>query len=94
MPFFPFLGLTDAVLLGLGATFLVFGLHVFRRVFPDPRARAMYLSIGYLMVSWWPHLNMHASNGPDLQGLLCIDHLFTYHSRPPGLYWLTASSRW
>jgi hypothetical protein len=26
MPFFPFLGLTDAVLFGLGATFLVFGL--------------------------------------------------------------------
>jgi len=49
MPFFPFLGLTDAVLLGLGATFLVFGLHVFRSVFPGPRA--MYLSIGYLMVS-------------------------------------------
>jgi hypothetical protein len=47
MPFFPFLGLTDAELLGLGATFLVFGLHVFRRVFPDPRPRAMYLSIGY-----------------------------------------------
>jgi hypothetical protein len=36
----------------------------------------MYLSIGYLMVSWWPHLNMHASNGIDFQGLLYIDLLF------------------
>ena len=36
----------------------------------------MYLSIGYLMVSWWPHLNMHASNGVDLQGLLYIDFIF------------------
>jgi hypothetical protein len=40
------------------------------------RARAMYLSIGYLMVSWWPHLGMHVSNGLDLQGLLLIDYVF------------------
>jgi hypothetical protein len=38
----------------------------------------MYLSIGYLMVSWWPHLNMHASNGIDLGGLLRIDLLFHF----------------
>jgi hypothetical protein len=36
----------------------------------------MYLSIGYLTVSWWPHLGMHATNGLDLQGLLVIDFLF------------------
>ena len=36
----------------------------------------MYLAIGYLMVSWWPHLNMHAANGVDFRGLLIIDYLF------------------
>lgn len=36
----------------------------------------MYLSIGYLMVSWWPHLGLHASNGIDFQGLLYIDYFF------------------
>ena len=36
----------------------------------------MYLSIGYLMVSWWPHLNLHAFNGMDLGGLLLIDYFF------------------
>jgi hypothetical protein len=58
MPFFLFLGVGDAVLLGLGAAFLIFGLPVLRKVSPDSRLRAwaMYLSIGYLMVSWWPHL--------------------------------------
>ena len=78
MPFFLFLGVGDAVLLGLGVVFLIFGLPVLRKVSPDSRARAwaMYLSIGYLMVSWWPHLNMHASNGLDLQGLLFIDYFF------------------
>ena len=68
-----------AVLLGLGISFLIFGLPVVRRISPDSKTRvgAMYLSIGYLMVSWWPHINMHAHNAPnDLQGLLYIRHLF------------------
>ena len=78
IPLFIFLGVTDALLLGLGVSFLVFGYPALKRVSPDSRARAwaMYLSTGYLMVSWWPHLNMHASNGFDLHGLLVIDFLF------------------
>jgi len=37
----------------------------------------MYLSIGWLMVSWWPHLNLHRHNeGGNLQGLLYIDYGF------------------
>lgn len=78
VPFFLFLGVGNAILLGLGVAFLIFGLPVLRKVSPDSKARAwaMYLSIGYLMVSWWPHLGLHASNGLDLQGLLYIDYLF------------------
>lgn len=78
LPFFLFLAVGDALLLGLGVSFLSFGFPVMRKVSPDSRARAwaMYLSIGYLMVSWWPHLNMHASNGIDFRGLLYIDFFF------------------
>jgi hypothetical protein len=78
LPFFLFLAVGDALLLGLGVSFLLFGFPVIRKVSPDSRVRAwaMYLSIGYLMVSWWPHLNMHASNGIDFQGLLYIDFFF------------------
>jgi hypothetical protein len=49
-----------------------------RRVSPDSRLRAwaMYLCVGFLLVSWWPHLNMHASNGDSLSGLLVIDYTF------------------
>ena len=37
----------------------------------------MYLSIGWALVSWWPHGNMHRSNsGEDLWGLPLIDYLF------------------
>ena len=79
IPFFLFLSLTDALLLGLGVSFLIFGLPVLRRVSPDSKARAwaMYLSIGYLMVSWWPHLNLHISTPiEDWWMLLYIDFLF------------------
>jgi len=77
---FILLGVGDAILLGLGVSFLVFGFPMLRQVSPDSKARAwaMYLSIGYLMVSWWPHLNMHASNGIDVGGLLRIDLLFHF----------------
>jgi hypothetical protein len=78
IPHFLFLAVGDALLLGLGVSFLLFGFPVMRNVSPDSKLRAwaMYLSIGYLMVSWWPHLNLHASNGMDLGGLLLIDYFF------------------
>ena len=79
IPFLLFLNLAQATVLGLGVSFLAFGLSVMRRISPDSQVRAwaMYLSIAYLMVSWWPHINMHVHNGPDnLQGLIYIDYLF------------------
>ena len=79
LPFLLFLNFVQAAVLGLGVSFLVFGLPVMRRISPDSKARAwaMYLSIAYLMVSWWPHINMHVHNGPqNLQGLIIIDYLF------------------
>ena len=78
MPYFILLAVWDAVFLGLGVAFLLFGWPTIRRVSPDSKLRAwaMYLSIGFLTVSWWPHLNLHASNGIDFQGLLYIDYGF------------------
>jgi len=78
LPFFLFLAVGDAVLLGLGLSFLLFGYPVIRGVSPDSKIRAwtMYLSIGYLIISWWPHLNLHTHNGMNLQGLLYIDYFF------------------
>jgi len=79
LPYFLAMDVMQAVFLGLGISFLIFGLPVMRSISPDSKTRAwaMYLSIGYLMVSWWPHTNMHGHNAPDdLQGLLYIDYLF------------------
>ena len=70
--------LMESILLGLGISFLAFGLPVVRRISADSkfRAWAMYLSIGWLMVSWWPHDNLHMHTGIDLQKLLYIEYGF------------------
>ena len=79
IPYFLALDVMQAVFLGLGISFLIYGFPIMRRISPDSKTRAwaMYLSIGYLMVSWWPHIGLHVSNAPDdLQGLIYIDYLF------------------
>lgn len=40
MPFFLFLAVGDALLLGLGVSFVLFGFSVMRRVSPDSKLRA------------------------------------------------------
>jgi hypothetical protein len=78
LPFFLFLAVFEAITLGLGVSFLLFGMPVVRRISAGSKLRAwaMYLSIGWLMVSWWPHNNLHMNNGMDLQGLLYIEYGF------------------
>jgi hypothetical protein len=79
LPYLIALDVMQSVFLGLGISFLLFGLPIMRRISPDSKTRAwaMYPSIGWLMVSWWPHISMHVHNAPDnLQGLIYIDYLF------------------
>ncbi len=68
----------EALAFGLGISFLTLGLPVVRKVSEGSRARAWaaYLSIGWLVVSWWPHDNLHIHNGMDMQGLLYIEYGF------------------
>jgi hypothetical protein len=78
LPFFIFLAAMESILLGLGVSFLIFGLPLVRRfaVGSELRAWAMYLAIGWLLVSWWPHDNLHIHVGNDMQGLLYIEYGF------------------
>jgi hypothetical protein len=78
LPFFLFAAAFEAITLGLGVSFLLFGMPVVRRISAGSRLRAwaMYLSIGWLMVSWWPHTNLHINNGENMQGLLYIEYGF------------------
>ncbi len=78
VPFFVFLQLVTCLTFGLGVSFLLFGLPVVREVSAgrNLRAWAMYISIGWLLISWWPHGHLHQHNGHDLQGLLYIEYGF------------------
>jgi hypothetical protein len=78
LPFFMAVSAAEALAFGLGISFLAFGLPLVRKVANGSRLRAwaMYLSISWLLVSWWPHDNMHIHNGNDLQGLLYIEYGF------------------
>lgn len=78
LPFFIFESFSEALSLGLGVAFLIFGLPLVRQVETSSKLRAwlMYLSIGWLMVSWWPHGNLHVSNGDNMQRLLYIEYGF------------------
>jgi hypothetical protein len=78
MPYFMFEAFVEALALGLGVSFLIFGLPIVRRVESSLRLRAwlIYLSIGWALVSWWPHGSLHMSNGDDMQRLLYIEYGF------------------
>jgi hypothetical protein len=78
MPFFMVVGFFEALALGLGVSFLIFGLPLVRKVSADSRLRAwlMYLGLGWALVSWWPHGNLHMSNGDNMQRLLYIEYGF------------------
>ena len=77
-PFFLLLAVFEALTFGLGISFLLFGFVPLRRALGGSswRTWAAYLAIGWFLVSWWPHDNMHIHNGSDLQGLLYIEYGF------------------
>ncbi|MEA2575904.1 MAG: hypothetical protein QOH93_3202 [Chloroflexia bacterium] len=77
LPFFIVLGIFEAVVLGLGVSFLAFGWPLVSRFATSTRmAWASFLSIGWLLVSWWPHDGLHRSNGMDMGRLLLIEYGF------------------
>ena len=75
---FLLLGVAESLALGLGVSFVLFG---WRRVLSDvgspgpPRKRALAvcLSVTWLLVSWWPHDNLHRYIGKGVQDLLYLE---------------------
>ena len=76
--FFMLLGACEALALGLGAAFLIFGWPLVRQVAAAGRGRALasYLSIGWLLANWWLHDGFHMVNGLHPGGLLGIEYAF------------------
>lgn len=78
LPFFMFLGVMESLVFGLGVSFIIFGYPLVKRIAPENRAFGwlVFIAISWLLVSWWPHDNLHTHNGMNLQGLLYIEYLF------------------
>lgn len=68
----------EALVSAFGVGFLIFGWPLVRRIARSSRvlALSMYLATSWMLVTWWPHDNMHIHNGLDLDGLIVIDYLF------------------
>jgi hypothetical protein len=77
-PLFIVLGAVYALALGLGVAFLAFGLPMVRRLVRSGPGRviAVYLTIAWLLVSWYPHGGLHASVGMNTGSLLWVEYSF------------------
>jgi hypothetical protein len=75
-----FIGLAvlGALTFGAGVSFLAFGWPVVHRAAAQTSVPAwlVYLAIGWSLVSWWPHNNLHLANGDNLSGLIAIEYAF------------------
>ncbi|MCK6629829.1 MAG: hypothetical protein L6R45_32225 [Anaerolineae bacterium] len=78
VPLFMVLGVVEALLFGLGASFLIFGYPLVKAIAPaSPRLTMVaYLSIFWLLISWWPHDSLHIHSGLELNMLLVIEYGF------------------
>jgi hypothetical protein len=77
MPMFIGLGAADSLAFGVGVAFLLFGFPMLARLGGTGLLTwASYLGIGWSLVSWWPHVNMHRVNGASFEGLVMIDLIF------------------
>ena len=77
VPLFMLLGVAEAVALGLGVSFLLFGYSSLKSgAVPAPLARAAHLAISWLLINWWAHDSLHIHVGMNLNGLLGIEYGF------------------
>lgn len=78
LPFFIGASVIEAVAFGLGVAFLIFGFGPLSRAMGGSKAMAWaaYLSIGWLLVSWWPHDNLHLAVGENMQAILYLVYGF------------------
>jgi hypothetical protein len=76
--FFILLAILSALTFGAGVAFLAFGWPVVRYATDIARVPAwpLFVALGWLLVSWWPHNNLHLSVGGDLSGVLAIEYAF------------------
>ena len=82
LPLFALLYIIEGFLFGIGMTFIIFGWPLVKNftehssVKSNKLSKLVFFSISWLLVSWWPHDNMHIHNGYSINGVLFIDYFF------------------
>jgi hypothetical protein len=78
MPYLIVLSAIEALTFGFGVAFTIFGWPLVRQVArgAEKTAGIMYGSLAWLLVSWWPHDNLHIHNALNINGLIAIDYSF------------------
>lgn len=78
MPYLLALSAVEALFFGFGISFILYGFPLIRRIdqLEKKAAIAMYVSLAWILISWWPHDNMHIHNALDINGLIVIDYSF------------------
>jgi hypothetical protein len=99
LPQFVVLQVVTCLTFGLGVSFLLFGLPVVREVTAGWKRRAWsaYLSIGWLLVSWWCPGGLMAictsTTGTTCRGSCTSSTASTWPRCSPPSWWPTASCR-
>ena len=80
LPFFMFLSALESVAFGVGMAFLIFGWPMVSKLQGADKKdiKMSFIAISWLLISWWPHDNMHRVNGENLAGLLRIEFMFHF----------------
>ena len=78
LPLFILLNVAESLAFGFGISFLIFGYPLMQTILPSSKGLtlAAYLSIAWLLLSWWPHDSLHVANGLNMNGLLVIEYVF------------------
>jgi hypothetical protein len=73
--FIPIAVVIPALSLGVGVAFMLFGTRLLPATGASALSRAAFVSIGWLLVNWWPHSNFHrVANG--WTNIVLVDYFF------------------
>lgn len=76
LPLFMFVGALEALALGLGVAFVLYGAAVARRAAPGGRPGLFVAAVAWSLSNWWLHDSLHITNGMSATGLVVIDLAF------------------
>ncbi len=80
LPFFIFLSVLESLVFGFGVAFIFFGWKRANATTPPERSLTMaaFYSVSWMLISWWPHDNLHRHIGYNLSALLKIEYGFHF----------------